>query len=92
MDVPHANLVLKELGRLHAASLFLEKKMGCTMTEKWPVLIEKWVTEDKDDTGMTELFQKIIQSQMEASAMIMEKVRKKNLNYPLSDSIPFSVP
>ncbi|XP_050727369.1 uncharacterized protein LOC127004088 isoform X2 [Eriocheir sinensis] len=74
MDVPHAILVLKELGRLHAATLFLEKKMDCTLTEKWPVLIEKWLTED--NTGMTEMFKKMTESQMEASAMIMEKTPK----------------
>lgn len=72
MDVPHATLVLKELGRLHAATLSLEKKLGCTLTEKWPVLIEKWLEED--NTGMGEMFQKLMESQMEASAMIMEKV------------------
>ncbi len=72
MDVPHATLVLKELGRLHAASLLLEKKMGCFVSDKWPVLVEKWLREDNHE--VTKMFQGMIEAQMEASAMIIEKV------------------
>ncbi|XP_050727759.1 uncharacterized protein LOC127004243 isoform X1 [Eriocheir sinensis] len=72
MDVPHATLVLQELGRLHAASQLLETRMGCTLTEKWPILNEKWGSDDS--SGMTVVFQKMIETQMEASAVIMEQI------------------
>lgn len=72
MDVTHASLVLKELGRLHAGTLLLEKRIRCTLTEKWPMLIEKWLT--GEDNGVTQFFEKMIEGQMEGSAVIMEKV------------------
>lgn len=79
MDVPHTTLVLQELGRLHAATLLLEKKLGCPLTEKWPIIVEKWLT--GNDSKMAELFQKMVESQMEASAMIMEKVSSRDIFY-----------
>lgn len=72
IDVPHAFLVLKELGRLHAASRLVEEKLGCSLLEAWPVLIEKWVEEE--DVPGAEVFQKMIESQMETAAMVMEKI------------------
>lgn len=71
MDVPHATLVLQELGRLHAASQLLERRMGCTLTEKWPILEETWLNEKYE---MAELFQQMLEANMEASAVIMEQV------------------
>ena len=72
IDVPHAHLVLKELGRLHAGSLVMEKKLGCSLTEIWPVINEKWLQQD-DDASMA-MFKKMIEGQMETAAMVMEKV------------------
>ena len=72
IDVPHALLVLKELGKLHAASRLLERKYGCSMLETWPVLYEKWLVDD--DVPGADMFQKLIESQMETAAMVMEKV------------------
>lgn len=71
MDVPHATLVLQELGRLHAASQLLERRMGCALTEKWPILEETWLSEKYE---MAELFQQMLEAHMEASAVIMEQV------------------
>ncbi|XP_050727767.1 uncharacterized protein LOC127004245 isoform X2 [Eriocheir sinensis] len=72
MDVPHATLVLQELGRLQAASQLLETRMGCALTEKWPILNETWVSDDNSE--MSAVFQKMIETQMEASAVIMEQI------------------
>ncbi|KAG0728017.1 hypothetical protein GWK47_003882 [Chionoecetes opilio] len=72
MDVLHATLVLKELGRMHAASLVVEK-LGCSLTETWPVIVEKWL--HSEDSSM-DMFIKIMAAQIEGAAMIMEKIPK----------------
>ncbi|KAK8407281.1 hypothetical protein O3P69_002085 [Scylla paramamosain] len=72
IDVPHALLVLKELGRLHATSRLVEKKLGCSLLETWPVIFERWL--EDDDVPGAEMFQKMIESQMETAAMVMEKI------------------
>ncbi|KAG0697285.1 hypothetical protein GWK47_026362 [Chionoecetes opilio] len=72
MDVLHATLVLKELGRMHAASLVVEK-LGCSLTETWPVIVEKWV--HREDSSI-DMFIKILAAQFEGAAMIMEKIPK----------------
>ncbi|XP_071533071.1 uncharacterized protein [Panulirus ornatus] len=71
MDAPHAKLVLKELGKLHAASLLLERTLPThDITKTWEVFTDAW----KTDENARRLFESIICSQLEGAATIMEKV------------------
>lgn len=71
MDVPHARLVLRELGKLHAASRLLERTLPThDIAKTWDVFKDAWVTDE--DAGR--LFQAMIGGQLEGTAQIMDKV------------------
>lgn len=71
MDIPHARLVLQELGRLHAASILLEKSLPeQDITKTWSIFQDMW-----ESTGDTKkMLDGMTASQLEGAAMIMEKV------------------
>ncbi|KAK3863019.1 hypothetical protein Pcinc_031168 [Petrolisthes cinctipes] len=71
LDVPHATLILKELGKLHAGSLLVERSLEThNICKTWPIFVEKWLT---DSTAM-QGFSAIINGQLEAAALVMEKI------------------
>lgn len=71
VDVAHGKLVLQEMGRLHAASLLLEKTLpNNSITDTWDVFTEEWMRDDK----IKDMFTSMMKSQLDGAAKILEKV------------------
>ncbi|XP_045598758.1 uncharacterized protein [Procambarus clarkii] len=71
MDIPHARLVLTELGMLHAASLLLERILPeHDITKAWQVFEDDWM----NDGEAKKMFGAMSRNQLEGAALIMEKV------------------
>ncbi|XP_071547673.1 uncharacterized protein [Panulirus ornatus] len=71
LDVPHATLVLQELGRMHAASILLERSLpNRSLNKTWDVFSEPWL----EDENVRKMFQSMVSNQLEGAAEIVEKV------------------
>ncbi|XP_071533300.1 uncharacterized kinase-like protein D1044.1 isoform X2 [Panulirus ornatus] len=71
MDAPHARLVFRELGKLHAASLLLERTLpNHDIAKTWNIFKNPWM----DDEYAKRAVQDITGSQLEGAAAIIEKV------------------
>ncbi|KAG7157395.1 putative Ecdysteroid kinase-containing protein 20 [Homarus americanus] len=70
MDAAHATLVLQELGRLHAASILLDKTLPShDFTKTWTCLTDDWTTDDEN-----KMFKTMTDHQLDGAAMIMKKI------------------
>ncbi|XP_042243292.1 uncharacterized protein LOC121880200 [Homarus americanus] len=71
MDAVHATLVLQELGRLHAASILLDKTLPShDFTKTWTCFTDEWM----ENEDFNKMFKTMIGNQIEGAAMIMKKV------------------
>ncbi|XP_076032190.1 uncharacterized protein LOC143019993 [Oratosquilla oratoria] len=60
LDLDHSLLVVKELARLHAASVLLQKKSEVDLTEAYPYLKDGFMSQDTDYESFTNIFRGLI--------------------------------
>lgn len=61
MDIPHSTLVLQEMGKLHTASLLLERTLpNNSIADTWDIFNDAW----KND-NMKGMFDAMIRGQIE---------------------------
>lgn len=70
LDVAHANLVLEELAKLHAASYVLQIKTG-DLTDRHPKLLEDWMTSTGEEG---EFVQNMMANNMNGAINLLDKI------------------